>query len=99
MGIKGSCRVRRRRSETPFDERLVQSREVNVKQGRSLWSRLVRLAAGYVHLLVGILWFGTILYVHLILKPAYAAHGLPKGEVKVGLFSMAVMAATGGVLT
>jgi predicted heme/steroid binding protein/uncharacterized membrane protein len=61
-------------------------------------SKALRFAAGYLHLLVAILWFGTILYVHLVLKPAYAAGGLPRGEVRVGLFSMAVMAVTGALL-
>ncbi|GFO69990.1 hypothetical protein GMLC_35690 [Geomonas limicola] len=59
----------------------------------------VRFVAGYLHLLTAILWFGTILYVHLVLKPAYAAGGLPRGEVRVGVLSMAVMAVTGAVLT
>ena len=45
------------------------------------------------------MWFGTILYVHLVLKPAYASKGLPRGEVKVGLVSMAIMAITGTILT
>lgn len=54
---------------------------------------------GYLHLLTAILWFGTILYVHLVLKPAYAAGGLPRGEVRVGVGSMAVMGITGAVLT
>lgn len=61
--------------------------------------KLVRFAAGYLHLLFAILWFGTILYVHLVLKPAYAAGGLPRGEVRVGVLSMAVMGVTGLVLT
>jgi predicted heme/steroid binding protein len=65
----------------------------------SLPSRLFRLAVGYVHLLTAILWFGTILYVHLVLKPAYASQGLPRGEVRVGLVSMLLMALTGAVLT
>ena len=39
------------------------------------------------------------LYVHLILKPAYAAHGLPIGEVRVGLVSMVIMGITGTLLT
>ncbi|MBN2290072.1 MAG: CopD family protein [Candidatus Glassbacteria bacterium] len=60
--------------------------------------RPVRLIAGLIHLVTAILWFGTILYVHLVLKPAYAARGLPPGEVKVGLASILVMAATGAVL-
>ncbi len=60
---------------------------------------LLHFLAGYVHLLGAIFWFGTILYVHVVLKPAYAAHGLPRGEIRVGLLSMAVMAVTGTILT
>lgn len=62
-------------------------------------SRIVKLIVGYIHIVTAFLWFGTILYVHLVLKPAYASKGLPRGEVKVGLISMAIMAATGIVLT
>jgi len=59
----------------------------------------IRLIAGFLHILTAIFWFGTILYVHLILKASYAARGLPKGEVKVGLISMIIMAVTGVTLT
>ncbi|MBU5612109.1 CopD family protein [Geomonas azotofigens] len=62
-------------------------------------AKLVRFVAGYLHMLTAILWFGTILYVHLVLKPAYAAGGLPRGEVKVGVLSMVVMGVTGTILT
>jgi len=58
-----------------------------------------RLAIGYIHFLTAIFWFGTILYVHLILKPAYAASGLPRGEVRVGIISMIVMGVSGSILT
>ena len=61
--------------------------------------KALRLVAGYLHLLTAILWFGTILYVHLVLKPAYAVGGLPRGEMRVGLWSMAVMGVTGALLT
>jgi predicted heme/steroid binding protein len=60
---------------------------------------MLRLLVGYAHLLTAILWFGTILYVHLVLKPAYASQGLPRGEVRVGLLSMVIMALTGAILT
>ena len=40
----------------------------------------IRFAAGFLHLLTAVMWFGTILYVHLLLKPAYASHGLPAGS-------------------
>ena len=60
---------------------------------------VLRFICGYLHILTAIFWFGTILYVHLILKPAYAAGGLPKGEVRVGLASMLIMLVTGIILT
>ena len=62
-------------------------------------SRSIRLLMRYIHIVTAFFWFGTILYVHLILKPAYASKGLPRGEVKVGLISMVVMGITGIVLT
>lgn len=61
--------------------------------------KLIRLFVGFIHIITGIFWFGTILYVHLILKAAYAAHGLPKGEVRLGLISMVIMGITGTILT
>ena len=59
----------------------------------------LRLVIGYIHFLTAIFWFGTILYVHLILKPAYAASGLPRGEMRVGVASMIIMGITGIILT
>jgi hypothetical protein len=61
--------------------------------------RAIRLVAGFLHLMTAILWFGTILYVHLMLKPTYAIRGLPKGEVRIGRSCMAVMVVTGLILT
>jgi predicted heme/steroid binding protein len=58
----------------------------------------VRLLIGYIHILSAFIWFGTILYVHLILKPAYAEKGLPKGEVKLGAVSMGLVGLTGILL-
>lgn len=59
----------------------------------------VRFAAGFLHLITAVMWFGTILYVHLLLKPAYASRGLPRGELLVGWGSIIVIAVTGTVLT
>jgi predicted heme/steroid binding protein len=61
--------------------------------------RVLRVAAGFLHLMTAILWFGTILYVHLMLKPTYAIRGLPKGEVRIGRSCMLVMVVTGLILT
>lgn len=59
----------------------------------------LRFGLGYLHLFFATFWFGTILYVHLILKPAYAVRGLPSGEKLVGIVSFFVVGATGGALT
>ncbi len=59
----------------------------------------VRLGLGFSHIVAAFLWFGTILYVHLMLKPAYAERGLPKGEVMLGMFSMLTVGVTGILLT
>ncbi len=69
------------------------------KPGHSPAVRLFRFAVGYLHLITAFLWFGTILYVHLVLKPAYASSGLPRGEMRVGIGSMVVMGITGVILT
>ena len=61
--------------------------------------RSVRFGIGLFHVLAAFMWFGTILYVHLILRPAYAAKGLPKGEVAVGMVSMVIVGMSGTLLT
>jgi predicted heme/steroid binding protein/uncharacterized membrane protein len=60
---------------------------------------IIRLITGYLHILTAIFWFGTILYVHIILKPSYAAHGLPQDEVRLGLVSPVIIAVTGTILS
>ncbi|MEN8134383.1 MAG: cytochrome b5 domain-containing protein [Thermodesulfobacteriota bacterium] len=69
------------------------------KANKGSMSWLFKLVIGYIHIVTAFMWFGTILYVHLVLKPAYASQGLPRGEVKVGIASMAIMATTGSILT
>jgi len=59
----------------------------------------IRLVIGYLHLMSAIIWFGTIMYVHVLLKPAYASKGLPKGELRLGWLSMIVILITGVLLT
>ena len=63
------------------------------------FKRFLRIVLLYLHFLFGILWFGTILYVHIILKPGYASKGLPYGELYIGWVSIIVMFVTGSILT
>ncbi|MFA5352856.1 MAG: CopD family protein [Thermodesulfovibrionales bacterium] len=81
-------------------ERFLKSLETKgVRTPLTTFQRIVRFMIGYVHLFFAIAWFGTILYVHIILKPAYAAGGLPRGELLMGWVSIIVMAVTGTLLT
>jgi predicted heme/steroid binding protein/uncharacterized membrane protein len=63
------------------------------------FQKVVRLIIGYIHLLTAIAWFGTILYVHILLKPSYAAKGLPKGELTLGWLGIILLSITGVLLT
>ena len=65
----------------------------------STGSKIFRFAMGYLHIIFAVLWFGTILYVHIVLKPAYAVKGLPRGEKFVGILSFVVVGITGLILT
>lgn len=60
---------------------------------------IVRLVIGYFHMMAAIMWFGTIMYVHILLKPAYASKGLPRGELRLGWLSMIILLITGTLLT
>jgi predicted heme/steroid binding protein len=61
--------------------------------------KTVRLVIGLIHIVAAFLWFGTILYVHLMLRPGYASRGLPRGEVMLGLISMILVGISGVLLT
>lgn len=63
------------------------------------FKRVFRFIVYYFHLFFAIMWFGTILYVHIILKPGYAAKGLPRGELMLGWLSIVIMFLTGITLT
>jgi predicted heme/steroid binding protein/uncharacterized membrane protein len=65
----------------------------------STTQHVIRLIVGYLHMVAAIVWFGTIMYVHILLKPAYASKGLPKGELRLGWLSMITLLVTGTLLT
>ena len=72
------------------------------KQSLSVYSfpkRVVVTGVRFIHLFFAIMWFGTILYVHILLKPAYASKGLPRAELRLGWLSIGIMAVTGLYLT
>lgn len=65
----------------------------------SVIKKIARTLLGLIHFITAFIWFGSILYIHIILKPKYVAHGIPKGELKIGWISMIIMLITGTYLT
>jgi predicted heme/steroid binding protein len=57
--------------------------------------RPIKIVIGFLHMMTAFVWFGSILYIHLFLKPAYVSRGIPKGELKLGWLSMIIMLVTG----
>lgn len=84
-------------------ERGTAFREELTRRGehRSLTTtqHFARLIIGYLHMMAAIIWFGAILYIHILLKPAYASRGLPKGELRLGWVSMLIVLLSGILLT
>lgn len=64
-----------------------------------LFFKILHTIILYAHVLFGILWIGTILYVHLVLKPKYALGGLPKSELRLAWLSMPIILVSGILLT
>ena len=64
-----------------------------------VYLRVVHMVILYAHLFFGIIWVGTILYVHLVLKPKYALGGLPRSELRLAWISMPMLGLTGVLLT
>ncbi len=67
--------------------------------GTAIYKRLIHAVVLYAHVFFGIIWIGTILYVHLVLKPEYALGGLPRSELRLAWISMPMLGLTGILLT
>ena len=65
----------------------------------SVASRWLRGLVRYIHLVAGVVWFGAIAYIHLFAGPRKFTKGLPRAEMRLGWYSIAVMAVTGVLLT
>jgi len=70
----------------------------NVDQ--QLWSRrILKTFLGFLHILFGVVWFGSIVYVHLIIKPQSLIGGMPTSEKRLGRICIAAVGLTGIGLT
>ncbi|MBN1401500.1 MAG: hypothetical protein JXA74_11725, partial [Anaerolineae bacterium] len=58
-------------------------------------AKTLRLILGYVHLTVAVIWFGTIFYIHIVVRPQQIMTGIPKTQAILGWIGIATMAATG----
>ena len=61
--------------------------------------KTLRLILGIIHLITVAILVGTIFYIHIIVKPQELKGGVPRGEKRLGLTCMSIIAATGVYLT
>jgi predicted heme/steroid binding protein/uncharacterized membrane protein len=64
-----------------------------------IWKRPLKLIFGFLHILFAIVWFGTIFYIHLFVKPASLTSGLPLNERILGWVCIVVVGVTGIALS
>ena len=63
------------------------------------WKRPLKLTFGFLHILFAVIWFGTIFYIHLFVKPASLTSGLPRNERILGWVCIFIVGITGVLLT
>lgn len=68
------------------------------KESSSL-GQISRLLSGYLHIVAGVIWFGTIFYVHIFITARAVTRGLPKSELTLGWACITVLGVTGIHLT
>lgn len=85
---------------TPEGEKFMAADDSSEWEGTPFdWKRPLKLTFGFLHILFAILWFGTIFYIHLFVKPASLTSGLPRNERILGWVCILVVGLTGIVLT
>jgi hydroxylamine dehydrogenase len=72
---------------------------VNAAPSTARFPGPLRLIIGFIHVVTAVLWFGTIFYIQLIVRPQTLTSGIPRTEVKIGWISIVTMAVTGTLLT
>jgi predicted heme/steroid binding protein len=75
-----------------------------VPQGTELYTpsrlaKILKLAVGFVHAVVAVIWFGSIFYIHIVVKPQRLTTGVPRVEGIIGWVSIALITLTGIALT
>ena len=63
------------------------------------WKRLLKLLFGFLHILFAIVWFGTIFYIHLFVRPSSLTSGHPRNERILGWTCIFLVGITGILLT
>ena len=79
----------------PIPKRIIKKTEAL----RTPFYKKLKLVLGYIHLLIAMVFVGTIVYVHLFIKPTQLTSGIPLSERKLGVFCMVVLTVTGIFLT
>ena len=78
-----------------------RNKEIAVKKKAELQKKtgvrknFLPLIFGFFHVAAAFMWFGSILYIHIILKPSYAAKGVPKAEIRLAWICIGTLVITG----
>lgn len=67
--------------------------------GQGVFSKILTLITGYLHIVAAFILIGAIFYVHIMIKPANLTTGIPEKERRLGLTCLAVITITGIYLT
>ena len=76
-------------------------KEITVKEKtvlpkeRGVRTNYLPLIFGFFHLAAAFMWFGSILYIHIILKPSYAAKGVPRAEIRLAWTCIGILIISG----
>jgi predicted heme/steroid binding protein len=68
-------------------------------EGLSRLRRIVQFLIGYFHIAAGVIWFGTIFYVHIFITPKALTRGFPRSELILGWICITTVGITGILLT
>ena len=65
------------------------------KPPRSMFQPWLRIGIGFLHILAGVFWVGSMLFIFLVSKNPYAARGPVRNEIRYGIITILITGSTG----
>ncbi len=73
-------------------------REDAIGPAKSMYQPWLRISIGFLHMLAGVFWIGSMLYILLLAKTPYALRGPVKNEIRYVLITIILIGLTGTYL-